>query len=125
MFGWFSSIKWIAAAALAGFIATVCAAGWFHEWWVGDSRLNAAVAARDAEWSGKLAAATARAELLAATQDIKALQAAQLMRFQLTTERKSRRERTAVLEQALAAAVPVPEADPIVFPRAIAKGLRR
>lgn len=125
MFGLVPSAKWIAVALASAVLALFCAGGWVRAVWIADARLTAAVAARDSEWGTKLDAANARADLLAATQDVKALQAAQAARFQLSLLRKANRERTAELERALANAAPTPETDPIVFPRAVAKAMRR
>lgn len=121
----FGSFKWIAATALAGLVAIVCAGGWLRAEWTAETRLDAAVAARDGEWAGKLAAANARAELAAASADLKALQAAQAVRFQLAVARKTASERVAALEQALADNAAAPDPNPVVYPRSVARGLRR
>ncbi|MEQ1698020.1 MAG: hypothetical protein ABL901_19485 [Hyphomicrobiaceae bacterium] len=121
----FGSLKWMAATVLAAVVAVLCGGGWAYEAWTASARVTAAVTARDAEWSTKLAAANARAELLAATANIKALQSAQAVRFQLVAARKAASERVAALEQALADNAGEPDPDPVVFPRRIAKELRR
>jgi len=117
-----SNLPWIGATVLASILALVCAGGWLREYWQASARLADAVAARDVDWSGKLATANAKNEALAAQIDTRALQAAASERARLLIAHRPLVKRAAALEQALAA---LSVDDPVVFPRSLAKALHR
>lgn len=117
------SLKWIAATVLACLVAVVCAGGWLRTVWLEHARIEAAVSARDAEWTAKLAAQSARADAAEAAVAEHSARAAEAERQaqQASAMAADEAEHAALVDLALAAL----DADPIVFPKALVREMRR
>lgn len=84
-----------------------------------------ATAARDSEWKSKLAIQRAAQILAQRQRDRAAEAAAETERRWLSTERDGAVKRAAELERELALLAAKPDGDPVIYPRTLARSLRK